>query len=119
MRNLKRYYTKTSKYHNRKCEYKGIKFDSEKERDYYMVLENYVRNGRIKDLELQKSYELIPTVRINNKTYRKRVYKADFVYITTNDNKIHIVDVKGFKTDIYKFKKQLMAYKYGIDIEEV
>ena len=25
----------------------------------------------------------------------------------------------GIKTDVYKLKKKLMAYKYGIEVEEV
>lgn len=109
-----------NKYHNKKVIYKGIKFDSIKERDWYMVLENYVRNGRIKELKRQVSFELIPTYKINNRTVRKMQYIADFTYITTNDNKLHIVDIKGSKntiTEAFKIKKKLFEYKYGVEIE--
>lgn len=109
-----------TKYHNKKVIYKGIKFDSIKERNWYMVLENYARNGRIKDLKRQVPFELIPTYKINNRTVRKMQYIADFTYITTNDNKLHIVDVKGSKniiTEAFKIKKKLFEYKYGVEIE--
>ena len=108
-----------NKYHNKKVIYKGIKFDSIKERNWYMILENYVRNGRIKDLKRQVPFELIPTYKINNKTVRKMQYIADFTYITTNDNKLHIVDTKGYKTEVYKLKKKIFEYKYKMEIEEI
>ena len=111
--------TEGSKYKNKKSEYKGIKFDSIKERNWYMVLENYVRNGRIKELKRQVPFELIPTYKINNRTVRKMQYIADFTYITTNDNKLHIVDTKGYRTEVYKLKKKIFEYKYKMEIEEI
>jgi hypothetical protein len=30
-----------------------------------------------------------------------------------------VIDVKGFRTEIYRLKKKLFEYKYGIEIEEV
>ena len=75
--------------------------------------------GQIKDLELQKVYELQPSFKLNDKTYRKITYKADFSYISVEDNKLHVVDVKGFKTKEYLLKKKMLAYKYNIEIEEV
>ena len=108
-----------NKYHNKKTEYKGIVFDSKKERDYYMVLEYYQKNGRIKELKRQVGYELIPSFRINGKSVRKTQYIADFTYISTKDDKLHVIDVKGVKTDVYRLKKKLFEYKYGIEIEEI
>ena len=75
-------------------------------------------HGLIKDLELQKEYILQDKYKINNKTIRKISYIADFSYISVKDNKLHVIDVKGFKTDVYKLKKKLFEYKYGIEIEE-
>lgn len=111
--------TTYNKYGNKKVQYKGIKFDSKKERDYYIILEQYLKLGKIKNLKLQESYELIPTYQINGKTVRKTTYKADFSYITTKDDKLHIVDTKGFRTDVYKLKKKMFEYKYQIEIEEI
>ena len=109
---------KQNKYKNKKVEYRGIKFDSKKEMAYYIKLELLEQKGIIKDLELQKSFELQPSFKINGKTYRKITYKADFSYISVEDNKIHIVDTKGFRTDVYKLKRKMFAYEYGIEIEE-
>lgn len=110
---------KKNKYKNTKVEYKGIKFDSIKEMKHYQLLEYLQKIGEIKELKLQVPYELIPKYKINNKTVRKCVYVADFTYITTKDDKLHIIDTKGFKTDVYRLKKKLFEYKYGVEVEEV
>ena len=67
---------------------------------------------------MQVSFTLIETFKLQDKTYRKTIYKADFTYYD-KQAKYHVIDVKGMKTDIYKLKKKLMAWKYGIEIEEV
>lgn len=110
---------KQSKYKSKKVIYDGIEFDSKKEGAYYLKLKTLENFGQIKDLELQKEYELQPSFKLNGKTYRKITYKADFVYYSLIDNKIHVVDVKGFKTKEYLLKKKMLAYKYNIEIEEV
>ena len=108
-----------SKYFSKKVELHGIKFQSKKEGAYYLKLKALEKSGTIKDLELQKEYILQDSFKINKKTRRKISYKADFTYKTTADDKLHIIDVKGFKTDVYMLKKKLFEYKYGIEIEEV
>lgn len=110
---------KKSKYHNTKVEYNGIKFDSIKEMKTYQLLEYRQKIGEIKELKLQVPYELIPKYKMNDKTIRKTQYIADFTYVSTKDNKLHVVDTKGFKTDVYRLKKKMFEYKYGIEIEEV
>lgn len=110
---------KTPKYHNKKVIYNNIKFDSAKERNYYMYLQILEQAGTIRDLELQKKFILQKGYTINNKRRREISYKADFSFITTKDDKLHVVDVKGFKTDVYKLKKKMFEYKYGIELEEV
>ena len=107
------------KYHNKKVEYDGYTFDSIKEKNYYIKLKLLEKAGKIKELELQKEYELQPSFKLNNKTSRKITYRADFTYKTTEDDKLHVIDVKGFKTDVYKLKKKLFEYKYRIEIEEI
>lgn len=107
-----------NKYRNTKIMIDGIEFASKKEGLRYKQLKLLERAGLIKDLELQKEYILQDKFKINNKTVRKISYIADFSYISTKDNKLHVVDVKGFKTDVYKLKKKLFEYKYGIEIEE-
>lgn len=108
-----------AKYHNKKVEYDGYTFDSIKEKNYYIKLKLLEKAGKIKELELQKEYELQPSFKLNNKTSRKITYRADFTYKTTEDDKLHVVDVKGFRTDVYRLKKKLFEYKYRIEIEEI
>jgi hypothetical protein len=105
------------KYHNKKCEYKGLKFDSLKERNHYIVLEQLEKTGQIKELKLQVKYELQPSFKLNGKTIRAINYIADFTYL--KDNKLVVVDVKGMRTKEYMLKKKLFQYKYGMDIVEV
>lgn len=109
---------KESKYHNKKCIYKGMKFDSIKERNYYIKLEYLEKAGEIMDLKRQVEFVLIETFKLDDNTYRKTKYIADFTYKDKN-GKYHVVDTKGVRTDVYKLKKKLMAWKYGIEIEEV
>lgn len=73
----------------------------------------------IKDLELQKKFELQPKYKINDKTIRAISYVADFVYWDNTKKEVIIEDTKGFRTEIYKLKKKLFEYKYGIEIKEV
>ena len=108
-----------SKYHSKKVIIDGITFDSLKEGNYYTKLKLLQKSEVIKDLELQKEYLLQEKFKINGKTRREITYKADFTYITTEDNKIHVVDTKGFTTEDYKIKKKMFEYKYGIELEEV
>jgi hypothetical protein len=110
---------KQSKYKNKKVIYDGIEFHSQKEGNYYLKLKTMEKLGLIKDLELQKEYILQDKFVLNGKTRRKITYNADFSYITTEDDKLHVVDVKGFKTDVYKLKKKLFEYKYQTELEEV
>ena len=107
------------KYHNKKVIYDGYTFDSIKEKNYYIKLKILEKRGKIKELELQKEFELQPSFRLNNKTSRKIIYRADFTYKTADDDRLHVVDVKGFRTDVYRLKKKIFEYKYKIEIEEI
>lgn len=109
---------KQNKYKNKKVVYNGIKFDSKKEMDYYIKLKMLEKAGKIKDLRLQVPFIVLETFRLNDKTYKKTKYIADFVY-SDEEGKYHVVDTKGVRTDVYKLKKKLMAWKYGIEIEEI
>lgn len=110
---------KKSKYGNKKVMYDGIKFDSAKERNYYLKFKIMQDAGIIRDLELQKRFILQKGYTINGKKRREISYYADFCYVTTKDDKLHVVDIKGYRTDVYKLKKKLFENKYGIEIEEL
>ena len=109
-----------NKYGNKKVIVDGHKFDSQKEALRYKELKLMERAGVIKDLELQPTFELIPTIRTEHETLRKTIYKADFKYFDVNADHEVVEDVKGFKTDVYKLKKKMLLHKYkDIDFREV
>lgn len=106
-----------SKYGAKKVEVDGIKFDSKKEASRYQELKLMERAGVIQNLELQKRFELIPSFKVDGKTIRGITYKADFCYC---ENGQYVVeDVKGYRTEVYKLKAKLFAYRYGFQIKEI
>lgn len=123
---------KESKYHNRKTEYidpetgETIFFDSVKERDYYINLKALEMAGEVIGIKRQVPLLIQPDfIDPNGKKVRAIKYIADFTYLEVKKSANcgtcyikHYVDVKGFKTDVYKLKKKLLAYQ-GIVIEEV
>ena len=114
-----------SKYNNEKPEYydkdlkKTLKFDSIKEYEYYLFLKDRAKRGEIGKLELQKRFIIQEAITLPNGSRTRAItYKADFCYYDHIDNRYHVIDVKGFKTEVYKLKKKLLAAQ-GIFIEEV
>ena len=109
-----------SKYGNKPTISNGIKFQSKKEARYYNLLLALQEQGKIHSLRCQVPFSFV----INGEEMRNpdsnRVIKyiADFEYFTS-DGERKIVDVKGFKTDIYKLKKALMMACHQVLIEEV
>lgn len=117
---------KPSKYHNRKCSAidpktgEAVTFDSEKERDYYFDLLFREKYKSILDVRRQVRFKIIePFEDIRGNKYRGIDYVADFTYIDAVDGSFHIVDVKGYRTDVYRIKKKLLAHMYGYIIDEV
>ena len=124
-----------AKYHNTKVVYDDIKFDSKREAQRYQQLKLMEKAGVICDLKRQVKYELIPAQYIDGKCVeRPMTYTSDFEYYVLQPLKHrtvmaeadaktigkHIVeDVKGVRTEVYKIKKKLMLYKYGIRITEI
>ena len=112
------YINTKAKYHNSKTIVDGIKFDSKKEATRYTELKLLLKNGEIKELELQPRYMLQPKYKKNNKTIRSIEYVADFTYIDNNGKRI-VEDVKGIKTEVYKLKKKMFEYRYNLEITEI
>ena len=99
-----------NKYRNVRTVTHGIRFDSKKEAERFLQLQLLEKAGQIKNLELQKRFEICPK-RYENK--RARYYVADFVYIE-NEKKI-IEDVKSpitRKNPVYSLKKALVLANY-------
>lgn len=120
------------KYSNQKTMIDGIEFDSKKEADRYCELLFLQRAGLISNLELQKTFELIPAQYEYFERYGKKgqrlkdgkkclensvTYIADFVY--TENGKTVVEDTKGMKTKEYIIKRKLMLYVHGIRIKEI
>lgn len=112
---------KRSKFRNEKCEWRGIKFDSHKERDRFIILYFQERDGQITDLNRQVRFQLLPTQKDENgkKIENPCFYVADFTY--RKDGKLVVEDVKSkaTKTQVYRLKKKLMLWFHGIRVEEV
>lgn len=116
---------KRPKYHNRKIEKDGIKFDSVREYNRWYELQLLERAGQIENLQRQVEYSLIPAQYdyVMDKGKKKRVcveractYIADFVY--RENGQTVVEDSKGHKTKDYIIKRKLMLYKHGIRIKE-
>lgn len=98
------------KYNASKVMVDGHTFDSQLEAQRYWELKMMERAGEIENLELQPSFELMPSFRKNGVTYRKITYIADFRYIDKRTGETIIEDTKGFKTKEYILKKKIFEY---------
>lgn len=112
---------KLPKYRNKAVEVKGEKYDSKKEFNRALELEDMCRRGEIKNLERQKKFILQPSFKINGKSIREIAYMADFVY-ETKDGELVVEDVKSpitRKNPVYRLKKKMLMYVHKIVIHEV
>lgn len=124
------------KYGNKKVEYDGHKFDSQRERDRYIFLKEKEKEGIIRYLELQPEFELIPSqyeieeISTKKGIKEKKViieralkYRADFSYVlSSKPGDLIIEDVKispKLRPIEFKIKKKLMLYIHGIRVVEV
>jgi hypothetical protein len=90
------------------------KYASQHEAQAAIKYQALARAGRIRDYEEQKRITLVP----GDGKLRPVVYVADFYYVDLDGNP-HVVDAKGFKTQVYRLKKRLAALLLHITIEEV
>lgn len=103
-----------SKYNNKRTEYNGKIYMSKKEAGYARTLDalKWAKDPKEKVL----SYKTQVPFEIKIKKIHICNYIADFV--VKYKDRIEVVDVKGFRTDIYKLKKKLVEANYGIKIIE-
>lgn len=111
-------YARKNKYKNKITYYENIRFSSKKEAQRYIELKLLEKTNQIKELELQKKFELQPSYKKNGKTIRSINYYADFYYYDIIKGKYIVEDTKGMKTEVYKLKKKIFEYKYDITIIE-
>jgi hypothetical protein len=101
---------KPSKYGNERMG----KYASKREEAHARLLAALASRGLIKDLKEQDRIVLVP----RKGKLRAIVYVADFTY-TDLLGAYHVVDAKGFKTQVYRLKKRLAALLLNLEIEEV
>ena len=83
-----------------------MKFDSAFELDCWKHLEQLESEGKIKDLNRQIKFELLPA----NSLYRALNYVADFTF-NVGDNYI-VADAKGLVLPEFKIKQKIFFDKY-------
>ena len=104
----------TTKYGNKKTLYRGIKFDSKAEAEYYdLALWQAQANGW--KVKLQERFELLPKFELEGKKYRKIEYIPDFTFYR-NGKLVKVVDVKGMQTKDFKIKAKLFCSRYQVPL---
>lgn len=117
---------KGERYNHTKVEVNGLKFDSKKEYQRYLVLKEAEDRGAISDLRTQVKFELIPAVveeyiehlktkdKVKTRTLQLAItWTADFVYL--KDGEEVVEDVKPSKallSDRFVIKEKLFFWKY-------
>lgn len=106
-----------NKYHNKKIEVDGERFDSRKEYNRWCELKLLERAGEITELKRQVRLEILPKQVVDGKVAeRAAYYVADFTYKEKGEPVIE--DCKGYMTDVYRLKRKLVLAKYGVQIRE-
>lgn len=116
---------KRSKFGNKPTVADGIKHASKKQALRWVLLRQWEREGRIKNLQREVSFpivvkgEKICTYRADHVYHEPGVCRVvDGAYVMTISTQV-VEDVKGFKTAEYRLKKKLMRAVHGIEIREV
>ena len=101
----------------------GIRFDSGKEAERYLVLKDKQKRGEIYALQVHKPYVIVDRKRVGKHSIAERKYIPDFVYYRSGTNELVVEDVKGYKKgtpyQLFTLKKALMFEKHGIWVHEV
>ena len=97
-----------NKYKNKPVVIDGIRFASGREGSFYVKLKLLKKAGIVTKFDMQVKYMIT----------KKRYYLLDFK-VWYADGDIQYIDVKGFRTPVYKLKKDIVEDKYGIKITEV
>jgi hypothetical protein len=99
-----------SKYRNKRTD----GYASKKEANRAAELKLLEKAGVISGLREQVKFTLIPKIG----RQRECAYFADFAF-TDSDGLPHVMDAKGYRTEVYKIKKKLMKFVHNIEVEEV
>ena len=96
------------KFHAIRTQINGIKFGSKKEAKYYQELLLRKKVGEVIFFLRQVPFD----IGANKKYY------CDFVEFLAN-GMVEFIEVKGYKTPLYKLKKSLVESLYPLQIKEV
>lgn len=89
-----------AKQKSKKCVYKGIKFDSLVEKDWYIHLEEEQSKGNIFDLKAQVTFTIQDGFRLDSgEAVRSITYTADHMW-TDKEGRVHCCDTKGSEFNI-------------------
>ena len=99
-----------NKYNAKKVKYNGLIFDSKFELECWIYLEQLASEGKIKDLNRQIKFEIIPA----NSVYRALNYVADFTFYVGDE--YIVADAKGLILPEFKIKQKIFYDKYGNQI---
>ena len=118
-----------NKFKNHKVTIDGETFDSKKEARRYFELKLLERAGKIKHLQRQVKFLLIPSqhemvVDAKGRSKQKCIerectYVADFQYQDAKSGELIVEDTKGMRTKDYIIKRKLMLSVYNIKISEI
>lgn len=97
-----------SKYHNQPTSVDGINFQSKKEATYYEKLKVLQELGDIQFFLRQVPFDLPGNTK----------YRLDFL-VVKRDGTLEFIDVKGYKTQMYRMRKKQVEALYPIKITEV
>lgn len=106
---------KSNKYHAEKYTVYGMTFDSKREGEEYLIYRDMLLRGKLKKLECQPTFELLPTFKSFGKTQKGIKYTPDFL-LTYPDGRQVAVEVKGYRTADYVIRAKLFRWFYK-DIE--
>lgn len=102
-----------SKYGAKKTSVDGITFHSKREAHWYGIYKMMEQAGEISQLVLQPPFKIV----INGK--KVCTYLADFSFRDKTGN-LHVIDVKGVRTEVYRLKKKLVeAFYPHVKITEI
>jgi hypothetical protein len=107
-----------SKYGAVKQTVDGITFASKREAKRYQELRLLEKAGEIKDLVLQPKYSLHAPTRSFGRALIGH-YVADFRYLEGPKFFLVVEDAKGFRTQLYAWKKRHVEAEHGIAVREV
>lgn len=104
-----------SKYGNKRTEYNGRTYHSKREAEFARQLDlmRFAKDPKEKVVRV-KPQPRFPIV-VNGK--KICTYVSDFE-VEYADGRVEVVDVKGYKTNLYKLKKKLVEATYNITIIE-